>query len=413
MNEAIHSGEREWKDKAASKSPVAGWGRLLVFIWLITVYLARHLLAPRIESASLQMYVAQPLLWLSLAGMVVWLWQRGGEQDSSKHHPVVIGSAAAFAVFQTALLFLAGLFFGLGNSPYARGLLNIILNLWYVATGLVGLELARWYLLRGLTRRLGGVGLMIVWLLFVLLLVSPSALSRFDSASTGLRFAGERLLPLAGEGLLATYLALAGGPLASIAYRGVLDLVEWVSPVLPDLPFLMTAFLGVVVPAIGLFIVQWFFFAEPEEPTAAEVEEKKGGSNLLLWVIVFLFGATLVWFNTGAFGVQPTLVSGFSMKPTFVVGDVVVSREVPAETIRVDDVIRFRQNGVFVLHRVLEVQEEDGERVFITQGDNNNTEDPPVPASALAGKVILIVPKVGWPGIWVRQAVQAVGELIS
>ncbi len=411
MNEAIHSGERQG-ERTLSRNHPNWWERLLVFGWLVAVYLARHLLVSRIESAQIQMYVAQPLLWLSLAALVVWLWQQGGKEDSLKGNPVVIGSAAAFAVFETALLFLAGLFFGLGNSPYARGALDIALNLWYLITGLVGLELARWYLVSRLTRRMRGVGVAIIWLLFVLVLVAPAAYVQLDSPSSTLRFAGGRLLPLAGEGLLATYLAMAGGPLASIAYRGVLDLVEWVSPVLPDLPFLVRAFLGVVVPAIGLFIVQWFFFGEPEEAKVAEVAEKKGSSPLL-WIIVVLFGATLVWFNTGAFGVQPTLVSGFSMKPTFVAGDVAITREAPEESIQVDDIIRFRQNGVFVLHRVLEVREGASERVFITQGDNNNTEDPPVPASALAGKVILIAPKVGWPAIWVRQAIQAVGELIS
>jgi hypothetical protein len=42
---------------------------------------------------------------------------------------------------------------------------------------------------------------------------------------------------------------------------------------------------------------------------------------------------------------------------------------------------------------------------FITRGDANNTDDPPVLASALEGKVVLTVPKIGWVTIGIRQVI--------
>jgi len=75
----------------------------------------------------------------------------------------------------------------------------------------------------------------------------------------------------------------------------------------------------------------------------------------------------------------------------------------------VGDVIRFRQNGIDVIHRVVEVQGSGPGLVFTTRGDNNNTDDGPVSLDRYLGKVILTVPKIGWVGILFRQALGWIG----
>ena len=125
----------------------------------------------------------------------------------------------------------------------------------------------------------------------------------------------------------------------------------------------------------------------------------------MVWVLVGAMSVSLLWFNTGIFGVRPTLVSGVSMEPKLLAGDVVITREVLTESIEVGDVVRFKQGGVYILHRVIEVQESEGELTFITQGDANNVVDAPVPASQIEGKVILTIPKIGWVSIAVREVI--------
>ncbi|CAG0982889.1 partial signal peptidase I, partial [Anaerolineae bacterium] len=110
-------------------------------------------------------------------------------------------------------------------------------------------------------------------------------------------------------------------------------------------------------------------------------------------------------FNTGLFGVRPTLIASGSMVPRLDVGDVVITREVLAENVEVNDIIRFRQEGAHILHRVVDIQKDGSKITFITRGDANNTDDPPVLASALEGKVVLTVPKIGWVTIGIRQVI--------
>jgi len=103
--------------------------------------------------------------------------------------------------------------------------------------------------------------------------------------------------------------------------------------------------------------------------------------------------------------VHPTTVISGSMRPTLDVGDVVIIAKVSADTVKPGDIIQFREaEGVTTVHRVVEVREIEGKRVFITQGDANRAPDPdPVLTDNVVGKVIFNIPKVGWAAIAVKE----------
>ncbi len=92
------------------------------------------------------------------------------------------------------------------------------------------------------------------------------------------------------------------------------------------------------------------------------------------------------------------------MLPTMETGDIAITRDVAVDDLEIGDVIRFKQGSRVVLHRIIEISEEHGERVFITLGDNNSAPDSPVRAEAIEGELILHVPKAGLPGIYFKQA---------
>ena len=102
---------------------------------------------------------------------------------------------------------------------------------------------------------------------------------------------------------------------------------------------------------------------------------------------------------------QPTTVISGSMRPSLDVGDVVIVGKVPVDTIEPGDIIQFREaEGIATVHRVVEIQEIEGNMVFITQGDDNREPDPnPVLAANVVGKVIFNIPKVGWVAIAVKE----------
>lgn len=81
------------------------------------------------------------------------------------------------------------------------------------------------------------------------------------------------------------------------------------------------------------------------------------------------------------------------MKPEYVEGDMLVSKEVAPETIKVGDNVVYKgekgdMTGLIVTHKVIEVREENGKYYFTTKGTANEIEDPEINEDQIYGKII-------------------------
>ncbi|MBE6050610.1 MAG: signal peptidase I [Clostridium sp.] len=121
-------------------------------------------------------------------------------------------------------------------------------------------------------------------------------------------------------------------------------------------------------------------------------------------VLAFLVFISFMGFYSYKSGKQPEIL-GYkfyvvltgSMVPTINPGDLVIVKNVPADEIKVDDVITFGSENIkeVTTHRVKEIKSNENLE-FVTKGDANNVEDPaPIKSTLLQGKVVKCIPKVG------------------
>lgn len=76
------------------------------------------------------------------------------------------------------------------------------------------------------------------------------------------------------------------------------------------------------------------------------------------------------------FGIKPFMVLSGSMETEIKVGDLILTRVIDPDTLKVGDVIAFRdEEGTVTTHRIIDLVEEDNKTYYITKGDNNNTQD--------------------------------------
>ncbi len=75
------------------------------------------------------------------------------------------------------------------------------------------------------------------------------------------------------------------------------------------------------------------------------------------------------------FGYKNFVIVSRSMEPTIKKGDAIFVKAVPENEIANNDIISFMQDGVNVTHRIIEIREENGVKIYKTKGDNNNTAD--------------------------------------
>ncbi len=98
-------------------------------------------------------------------------------------------------------------------------------------------------------------------------------------------------------------------------------------------------------------------------------------STLLLLILAALLISRIVLL---IFGIPSPIavVSGTSMEPTLVEGDMVILYKPPPSDIKPGDVIVYlSKTGKYIIHRVIDVEVVNGEYYYRTRGDNVLIED--------------------------------------
>ena len=367
---------------------------------IVAIYLVINLALPRIGHGFITTYVVQPMIWGLLIFFILRLprLQPAGKWQLRQDLPKLALMIGGFQVFS---LVIGGLFCGFGKSPYSFTPQGIFINLIFVGSALVAMELSRAYIINSFSKRHTILILALIALLFTMFGFSPARFMGLGEPLATVTFLGGDGIPLLAENLLACFLAFLGGPIPAIAYRGVLEAFEWFCPILPDLSWGIKALVGTIVPAVGFLAVQ--SLSSGQLRIARRERRVRGGSSIVGWTVAGIVVLALLWFSLGLLPFYPSAVAGGSMSPALNLGDMVIASKVSPDVIREGDIIEFRQGEVMVIHRVIEVQETEGSKFFITKGDANRVADmDPVSPKQVKGRVMLNVPKLGWVTLFFR-----------
>lgn len=135
------------------------------------------------------------------------------------------------------------------------------------------------------------------------------------------------------------------------------------------------------------------------------VRVKKIGNYISTFItgVVVIIAAILLLskiFGAGAYAV----LSG-SMEPTYHVGSLIVVAKTKTEDLKVNDPITFAlSDQVVATHRIVEIQEENGETAFVTKGDANEFKDAkPVHPNNVIGKPLFSIPLLGYGISYIQQ----------
>lgn len=102
--------------------------------------------------------------------------------------------------------------------------------------------------------------------------------------------------------------------------------------------------------------------------------------------------------NVDFLGIKFFIIMTGSMEPNYNIGDLIIEKEIAQKDINVDDVITYLlENGKdTVTHRVIEIIEQDGETLYRTKGDNNNSADADlVSYNQVQGTLVYKIEKIG------------------
>lgn len=347
----------------------------------------------------------EPIIWGVMSLLIVYAIPKKHIKGQVKHKQTVYIWAFNAAVAFIIMSLIAGFFDGFGKSPYDHSLMGILQNSIIIGSALVGQELVRAYVLNSTLGRESKwpIPLMIGLMTFINLPLVQ--LTNMTGSQDVMTFVANIFLPTLSENMLATYLVVYAGPVASVIYLGLVEAFEWLSPILPDLSWLTKGMIGMSVPIGALIMISQAYMKLTGHFKSYREKETK----VYEWLPVTVICVLIIWFTVGVFPIYPSAIATGSMKPGINPGDVVLVKKLQdradIEALQIGDIIQFKKESILVNHRIIDIVEEEDEMKYRTKGDNNSAQDADlVAAEDIKGTIVEVIPKIGWPTLILKNS---------
>lgn len=371
---------------------------ILLLILMLSIYLVENIQLFSFNKTGFFIYTVKPLMW-SIIPIIVFFYPKMKFSGRIRLNGSLKWWVGYLAIIYVLIMLGGGLIYGFGKSPYDLSPKGMFRNILIAFLPIVSKELVRAYLINSIKGKKVSITIFIFALFYTLTSVPLKQLMDLKTWLEALQYIGENILPELSKNIIAGNLVYLGGAFLSIMYLGIIEAFNWFFPILPNLNWIAKAVLGTLCPIFSLMLIEYLYSSQlrPKKKTY------EGRENPIGWIATVLFSLIIVWFTAGVFPVYPSVIVTGSMMPMINPGDVVLVKKMDGKRAHLNDVIQYKSDDIFIFHRVINISEEKGELKFQAKGDNNSIPDRElVDPGLIKGKVIKVIPKIGWPSLWLR-----------
>ena len=300
--------------------------------------------------------------------------------------------------------FLIGLIVGYQKSPYSHTFLNNIKNTLIFLIPVIMQEYARLVLVNHTKRYKKPLTIAIIVLFILIDLNFIGFTTNFSNFEVAFKYTFTTIVPLIAKNMLFTYLVSVGGVVPSTLYRILMMGYSIYLPILPNISWFITSLAGIFIPLAVYVFINYREVRMNRRSSRELIRE----SSPVSYIPITIFAVVLMLFVLGYLPYMPIAVKSNSMSPVFERGWVVITKKITEEqlkTIEKDSIIKYRLNNNYIIHRVIDIEtDKDGNLLFTTKGDANNAPDvDKVKAEQIDGVVIMQLPYIGFPSVWLSE----------
>lgn len=207
------------------------------------------------------------------------------------------------------------------------------------------------------------------------------------------------VLPIVATETLCTFLVRHIGLQPSLTYKLPIKLYAYILPIIPNLGSYLYAVVAIVLPFVIYLLV---LKLESFDRNASVRIHRLNGSIITVPLILMLF--IVVSLVSGIFKYQLIAIGSNSMQGTFSRGDAVMIEKTDAKTVKENDIIAFRKDGMIITHRVVAIHIADNSYEFITKGDaNENIDSFTASGEDVIGIIRYRTKYIGFPTLWINE----------
>lgn len=378
--------------------------KLIILILIVISSLAFEITGISIKYGSSYPYIIKPMIWIFI-GVITFVFFRNDVFVNKKYKKEVNFLVLITTLVYFLIYFFLGFLKGFAYNPYDSSIKGIITNLWTFLPVLVIREYVRYYMINNCDKKK-----ILWWTLWISLMLTLVELniykfdSYFETSLSTIEFVMESFLPALLTNLYLTYICYFSGYTTSIVYALLPQLALYVLPILPDIDWATLAILNSAIPFFSYIYINYSINKMDKTLNRKDVKTVglKGWFSMIAIVIL------MICFGTGVFPIEPLVIASDSMAPEFYRGDIVIIFDTDVKDVKKGDIIRYKMDGYYVVHRVVKIEEDEyGTRSFIMKGDNNDDIDLyPVKENQFAGTIKYEIPYLGYPTL-------ILGELLN
>ena len=369
---------------------------IIILIILIYGILANFRFALGLN--GLYLYIINPVFWI-LFCIVLFLTLARNYTNTKLRKKTIHYTIVATLTYLIVYL-LSGLFVTFGKNPYSTTLKGLIINFWMLGIPIFAKEYIRYKLINNVYDRDKVKFAILISIVYIIIDIHFTGfIGKTLATLTIIKYVSQVIVPNIAKNFLFSYISIQGDFIPSIIYQLITNLYYWVSPILPNSPWAMSAIIDSVIPVILVLYIRYEKIKlRPIKDRRAFIDTNPGSVIPLVVTIILV-----IWFALGIFPIKPVAIATGSMEKEICVGDVAIIQKCNSNDVNVGDIIEYQMEGYTVIHRIIQKNQRNGEFYFVTKGDNNDLPDvAEVKENQLIGKVVFKIKYIGYPAIWLH-----------
>lgn len=314
--------------------------------------------------------------------------------NSNKKNVIFI--VTVFAVLYILFFYIIGIFVGFYNNILKFGF-TVLYSRIIPYSGIIVLsELIRSVFIRRENKKLS-----IITTISLILIDVVSNVHMYDitELNAALELIGNVILSAISINLFCNYTNKRYGSIPGICYRLITTLYIYAFALLPDVYAFFESIVKIAYPYIMYLVIDYTFTKD----NFKMMRNRNKGEFVGLVIMLFLAVGTVMLISC-KFRYGIVVIASGSMTGSIDKGDAVVFEQYTEQPVNKGTVIIFDYEDRKTVHRVIDVQQLNGENIYYTKGDaNQQADDGYRTKEDIMAIVKFKVIDIGWPTIFVNE----------
>ena len=303
------------------------------------------------------------------------------------------------AVIYVAFKEMSGIYFGFYKNPYFVNAETLIKVLIPTTVIIVATEVIRYVMVAQKNK----VATVVTYLSCVLAeVLIYSNVAGIISFNRFMDLVGLTLFPAISANVFYHYISKNYGMIPNIVFRLITTLYIYFIPLTAGMEDALDSCIRIILPIALLAFVSAMF--SKKQKSAIKKGKKLGAVSTVLTFIFVISVAMLIscQFRFGALVIATESMTGEINK-----GDMIIYERYENQNIKEGQVIVFKKNDSLIVHRVVRIENINGEVRYFTRGDANPSDDEGYRIdSEIVGLTDIKVAYIGYPTLWLRELLE-------